>query len=198
MISLAMYNASATNNQERFPRAAIIENGKPLLSWRVVLLPHLGESGLFGKFHLHEPWDSAHNKALVDQIPKVYAPVLSRGEPKGSTYYQVLVGRSALFGDDHGTMFKDVTDAKSSTLMVVEAAKPVPWSKPEDLSFDDDIEKPLPKLGGQFDDGFHVAFADGSVMFLSDKINSDLLRALITRNGGEQIDRDRLRPKTAK
>ncbi len=79
--------------------------------------------------------------------------------------------------------------------MVVEAAKPVPWSKPEDLTFDDELEKPLPKLGGEFNDGFHAAFADGGVVFLSKTIDSELLRALIMRNGGEQIDLKRVRPK---
>ena len=77
--------------------------------------------------------------------------------------------------------------------MVVEAAKPVPWTKPEDLSFENDVDKPLPKLGGQFEGGFHVALSDGSVMFLSNAIKPDLLRALITRNGGEQIGADQLR-----
>jgi hypothetical protein len=92
-----------------------------------------------------------------------------------------------------GTLYEDVTDERSSTLMVVEAAKPVPWTTPEDLPFDNDVEKPLPKLGGQFEGGFHVAFADGGVLFLSNPIDPDLLRALITRNGGEHIGADQLR-----
>jgi RNA polymerase sigma factor (sigma-70 family) len=193
MISLAMYNAMSNTNTGRFPAAAIINDGKPLLSWRVALLPYLGEKGLYEKFHLDEPWDSAHNKPLLEQMPNVYAPVVRKGEPKASTYYQVLVGRGALFGDDMGTLYEDVTDERSSTLMVVEAAKPVPWTKPEDLPFDNDLEKPLPKLGGQFENGFHVAFADGGVLFLSNTIDPDLLRALITRNGGEHIGADQLR-----
>ena len=69
--------------------------------------------------------------------------------------------------------------------MVVEAAKPVPWTKPEDLAFAED--KPLPKLGGQFEQGFHIVFADATVMLLSKKIEEKTLRALITRNGGERI-----------
>jgi hypothetical protein len=70
--------------------------------------------------------------------------------------------------------------------MVVEAADPVPWSKPEDLPFDP--EKPLPKLGGEFPDLFLAAFCDGSVHVIEKKkIDDKLLRALITRNGGESI-----------
>jgi hypothetical protein len=110
-----------------------------------------------------------------------------------SAYYQVPVGRGALFEDERGALYEDVTDKRSSTMMVAEAAEAVPWTKPEDLPFDDDLEKPLPKLGGQFEDGFHVAFADGAVWFLSNAINPDLLRALITRNGGKDIGADQLR-----
>lgn len=205
VISLAIYHAMSSNSQvpfpltakikSRFPTAAISKDGKPLLSWRVALLPFLGEKGLYAKFHLDEPWDSANNKPLLDQMPSVYAPVLRRGESKDSTYYQVLVGRGALFADDQGTLYDDVTDPRSQTLMVVEGAKPVPWTKPEDIPFDSDPEKPLPKLGGQFEDGFHVAFADGSVLFLSKSIDPDTLRGLITRNGGEEIKSERLAPK---
>jgi RNA polymerase sigma factor (sigma-70 family) len=193
VLSLAMHNAISAINQGRFPAAAISKDNKPLLSWRVALLPYLGEKSLYKKFHLDEPWNSPHNKVLLDQMPDVYAPVLRKDEAQTSTYYQVFVGHSALFGDDKGTLYEDVTDEKSSTLMIVEAAIPVPWTKPEDLPFENGVDKPLPKLGGQFEDGFHAAFANGAVLFLSKAINPDLLRALITRNGGEGIAADQLR-----
>jgi RNA polymerase sigma factor (sigma-70 family) len=192
-ISLAMYNSISANNQRRFPAATISKDGKPLLSWRVFLLPYLGEKGLYDQFDLDEPWDSTHNKVLLGQMPNVYAPVLHKGEPKDTTHYQVVVGRGALFAGDQGTLYEDVTDPRYCTMMVVEAAKPVPWTKPEDLPFENDVEKPLPKVGGQFDDGFHVACADGSVRFLSNAIQPSLLRALITRNGGEDVSLDELR-----
>jgi hypothetical protein len=96
--------------------------------------------------------------------------------------------------------------------MIGEAARPVPWTKPEDLPFDP--KKPLPELGGLFEDGFHVALVDGSAFFLSRTIKArnpsvpikrsptpsapapspQLLRALITRNGGEVITSDQFRP----
>ena len=69
--------------------------------------------------------------------------------------------------------------------MVAEAAKGVPWTKPDDLAFDPD--GPLPKLGGAFPGGHNTLFCDGSVRFLSARIDPKVLRALITRNGGEVI-----------
>jgi hypothetical protein len=75
--------------------------------------------------------------------------------------------------------------------MVVEAGSPVPWTKPEDVQFEE--TKPMPKLGRQFDDGFHVVFADGSALFVRKEIAPELLRALITRSGGEIVSADSLR-----
>ncbi len=76
----------------------------------------------------------------------------------------------------------------SITLMVVEAGSPVPWTKPEDIAYDP--EKPLPKLGRQFDDGFYGAFADGSVRYFGNAISPLVVRQLITRSGGETIAAD--------
>jgi hypothetical protein len=76
--------------------------------------------------------------------------------------------------------------------MVAEAAKPVPWTKPEDLPFNN--ENPLPKVGGLFKDGFHIAFADGSTLFLSKTLDPMVLRAAITSNGREILTADQLLP----
>ena len=73
--------------------------------------------------------------------------------------------------------------------MVVEAKKPVPWTKPDDVPFD--AGKLVPKLGGLFDGIFNAAFADGSVRSLPLTIKEEKLRALVTRNGGEVIDIDK-------
>src|SRR5262249_49238609 len=47
----------------RFPAAGSFDkNGKPLLSWRVFILPYIEHEKLYKEFHLNEPWDSEHNK----------------------------------------------------------------------------------------------------------------------------------------
>lgn len=53
--------------QGAFPKDA--ESG---LSWRVALLPFLGEERLHGQFHHDEPWDSPHNNALLVRMPQVF------------------------------------------------------------------------------------------------------------------------------
>jgi Protein of unknown function (DUF1559) len=193
-LSLAMFNFVSAN-QGRFPAAAIRKDGKPPLSWRVALLPYLDVyrgARLYQKFRLGEPWDSTHNKALLEEMPSEYEAVAGSAAAPYSTYYQGLVGPGALFDENEGTRIEDVTDGLQWTLMFVEAAEPVPWTKPEDLSFDK--TKPLPKLGGQFEDGFYVAFVDGSVRILSRKIAPETLRALIMRSDGEVITFDKLGP----
>ena len=101
---LAMNDFDPRNG--RFPAAVILgpaevssKESKPVLSWKLSppLLPYLNQRNLYDKFHRDEPWDSPHNKALLDQIPKVYVSVVPKGEPKGYTYYQVFSGKGAMF-----------------------------------------------------------------------------------------------------
>jgi RNA polymerase sigma factor (sigma-70 family) len=183
-IGLAMHNFASLHDMT-FPPAATSKNGKPLLSWRVAILPYLDQQALYDKFHLDEPWDSPHNFARIDQMPEVYAPVTRTEKSKHSTYYQVFSGSGALFGGERGMKFSDIKDGMSNTLMVVEAAEPVPWTKPQDLPFD--AAKPLPELGGLFEDGFCTTFADGSARFFKRPFDPKVLKALITSNGGEVI-----------
>jgi Protein of unknown function (DUF1559) len=175
-MGLAMHNFTAMNGG-RLPAAAISKGGQALLSWRVAILPFLEQFALYERFHLDEAWDSPHNMALLKEMPRAYAPVTHKDAPPYSTYYQGFVGPGSLFDGEEGTRIMDVIDAIRPTLMIVEAAHPVPWTKPEDVPYDE--AKPLPKLGGQFEDGFYVGCADGSARFVSRKIAPERLRALI-------------------
>jgi hypothetical protein len=177
-IGWAMHNFTKRNGG-RLPPAATHKNGNPLLSWRVAILPWLEEFALYQRFHLDEPWNSSHNKALLKERPRVYAPVTHKETTPCATYYQGIVGPGSLFDGQEGTKIEEVIDAQSPTLMVAEAARPVRWTEPEDAPYDD--AGPMPELGGQFEDGFYVGLADGSVRFLSRKIAPERLRALITQ-----------------
>jgi hypothetical protein len=190
-IALAMNNFAARSAGNRFAPAAIRKDGKPLLSWRAAILPYLDQQALYDKFHLDEPWNSPHNRTLLNKMPDLYAPVVRTDEPRGSTYYQVFTGPGALFENKLGPNLADIRDGTSNTLMVAEAGSPVPWTKPEDLSYDP--EKPLPKLGRQFDDGYYVAFADGAVRYIGNAISPLVLRLFITCSGGEPIGSDMLK-----
>jgi hypothetical protein len=157
---------------------------KPNLSWRVALLPYLAQENLYRQFRLDEPWDSPHNKALIAQMPKVYKlPGVSTPQP-GLTFYQVFAGRLTAF-DGQPKRLANITDGTSNTILVVEAAKPVIWTKPEDLDFD--RNGPLPPLGGHFLGGFQVLLMDGSVRQLPQDTPTQTLRLLIMPSDGQPV-----------
>lgn len=184
MIGLAMHNYHSQQNT--FPPQAITDKqGRPLLSWRVAILPLIDQQSLYQQFHLDEAWDSPHNVSLLSQMPAVYAcPSDPKGQP-GSTTYQVVVSRNGIFTGDKPVGIQEITDGTSNTLLVGEAAKPVPWTKPEDLPFD--MTVPNSGLGSRHPGGFNALFADGSVRFIRYSIAQSVLAGIISRNGGEVI-----------
>jgi hypothetical protein len=182
-IGLALHNYHDTYGH--FPPAAITDNkGKALLSWRVAVLPFVGEEELFKKFKLDEPWDSKHNKALLKQMPKVYEPVSKKGRKAYATFFRPFVGNGAAFEPNQPIRITGFTDGTSNTFLVVEAGDAVPWTKPNEIDYN---PKKLPKLGAMFDDGFNALFGDGSVHFIKKKVDIQTIHALITRAGGEVV-----------
>jgi uncharacterized protein (TIGR03067 family) len=190
-IGLAMH--SYHDVHLKMPGAAIYsKDGKPLLSWRVALLPYLEQDGLYRQFKLDEPWDSEHNKKLIAQMPAVFTPHIGAARKTTLTPYRVFTGKSTPFeGFGKDIKLDDFADGTSNTVLVVEAAEQVPWTKPDDLPFD--AKKPLPKLGGRpFMDRFHVLMGDGTVQSVSAEFDADIFRALITPNGNEPVNFDML------
>jgi hypothetical protein len=162
------------------------KDGRPLLSWRVALLPYLEQEQLYKEFKLDEPWDSAHNKKLVDKMPKVYAPVRVKAKA-GETFLQRFVGKGALFNEKGSTYtIPTIPDGTSNTALVAEAGDPVIWTRPADLPFNK--EGPLPKLGGPFGGQFHVLFCDASVHRIRKDYDPAELKKIIIPDDGELID----------
>jgi uncharacterized protein (TIGR03067 family) len=178
-MALAMHNLASTTPDGRLPAAAIkSKDGKPLLSWRVAILPYIEQANLYREFHLDEPWDSEHNKKLLDVIPKLY---LVSGT---KTPWRVFTGEHTAF-EGKGVGLGDFGRSISNTLLIVEAAESVPWTKPEELEYT--AGKPLPKLGGNFTPGrFYACMADGSAGSYATELPEKSLRSLIVRNGAEK------------
>jgi hypothetical protein len=183
-IGLAMHKFHDAHGH--FPPAALTDSaGEPLLSWRVAILPYLGYGDLYKRFKSDEPWDGPFNRKLLSEMPEVYTPVDPGTKPKHETFYRGFIGGGAFFEGDEGIKIVDITDGTVNTLMLVEAAEPIAWTKPEELPLEDG--RSLPGLGGQFEDGFHALTCDGWVHFLDKKIDADLLRWAIARDDGEVI-----------
>ena len=188
-IALALHNYHDVYNG--FPPASVVDKkGKPMLSWRVMVLPFVEQDQLYKQFKLDEPWDSTHNKAVLDKhpMPPVFAlPGVTKDGQK-DTHFRVLVNNGALFDPIQATKIQSITDGTSNTIMVITAAAGVPWTKPDEVEFDPKADPR--KLLHMKDGGCSVAFADGSVRFLKADINADTLRAMITKAGGEVISDD--------
>jgi hypothetical protein len=177
------------------PPAVVTDGqGRPLYSWRVLVLPFLEEKALYDRFRLDEPWDSPHNRALLEgPTPAAYRSDPADRGRGGLTHYQVFVGPNTPLERPGLRLPDDFPDGMFQTLLVVEGAEPVPWPKPADLAYAPN--QPLPRLGGLHprpllglgylvggEAGFNACFMDGSVRFLPNDIDERTLRAAIVRH----------------
>lgn len=182
-VGIAMHNYHDTFR--KMPRPAITDDDdEPLLSWRVAILPFLGEQALYEQFKLDEPWNSPHNMRLLDRMPSVYK---TPGDilPPGETVIQFPIGDKTMFPKGKDTRFRDILDGTSNTIMAIEVApeNAVPWTKPADWKVNP--EDPMDGLGAVHEDGFQAVTADGAIHFFSEFVDAEEFAKLLTRDGRE-------------
>jgi hypothetical protein len=192
---LALHNFHDT--YRRFPAAySVDEDGKPLLSWRVHILPFIEQQVLYEQFHLDEPWDSEHNKKLIAKMPKTYAAPGSKAAEGKTNYlaaggkHGVIIaptGRGARSAAD-GTGMASILDGTSNTIALVEATDnlAVEWTKPVEWVPND--KEPIKGLMGLRPRGFLVGLCDGSVRMLPETVATDDLRSFFTRDDGRAVN----------
>ncbi len=166
------------------PLANFGADGLPKLSWRVALLPFLDENDLFKEFHQDEPWDSPHNKTLINKMPAVFQSPGSPPVPSGSTRIRGFGGKGAMFEGVQGIKIETITDGTSNTILVALAHDAIPWTQPGELPFV--VGQRLPALEGSDPRSYTLGFADGSVRKLP-RSDEKTLRHIITRAGGEVV-----------
>lgn len=185
-VALALHNYHSVHGH--FPPPVLIHpQTKVPYSWRVAILPYLEQQALYERYDFSKPWDAEENRFVRETEIPIYSG-MQKGTNHTSMYF--LVGEGAIFSNqkDAAKLFR-IRDGSSNTLMVVESKRDTPWAKPEDITYDP--SKDPPKLGGFFEGGFNAAFADGSVQFISDQIDKELLHRLIQAADGKVIQLDR-------
>ena len=195
-ILLAMHNY-ASSHKTLPPAASYNAEGKPLLSWRVLVLPYLGELELYQQFKLDEPWDSEHNLKLVAKMPALFAdpdPAVGRaiGEP-GRTTFVAPVGAGLAFEGREGRTFREFRDGSSNTIALVEVTpdRAVAWTQPADWEVKPDDATNGVRRNDR--DVFAVGWVDGHVTMLRTEANAQSFYKALTIAGGETIGQDELR-----
>jgi hypothetical protein len=179
----------------RFPPAYIADkDGKPMHSWRVLLLPFLERKTLYDQYRFDEPWDGPHNSRLAAQMPSCYQCSASYEDSirPPLTRYVAVVGPGTMWPGAASTKISDAVDGTDRTILVVESSDaPVHWMEPRDLDLQT-LPLEINPLNGQGISSkhpgraAHVAMVNGSVLFLSrEKTTPQQLRALLTIAGGE-------------
>ncbi len=213
-LGLALHNYHDANGS--FPPAFIADSqGRPMHSWRVLILPYIDQAALYNRYNFAEPWDGPNNVKLLDEIPAVYkcpshvprspavaglsacfgplacstAATVSSAAGRRCTNYAAALGKNCVFRGARPVAIEDVTDGTSNTLMIGDVTDAeILWTKPEDI----DIVQ-HPKIGDRMgfssdhSGGVHFLMGDGSVRFIAESLPQATVNALHTRNGGEEI-----------
>lgn len=191
-ISLALQNYHDTFGS--FPPAFVAdESGRPMHSWRVLILPFMENKGLYDKYRFDEPWDGPNNSKLAHMMPEPYRCPhdFQRGEFL-ETSYLAVIGPETVWPGEKSITLADVADGTSNTLLVVEVHDSgIHWMEPRDLHMSQMpmlVNAPRGQgLSSEHPHGAQCAFVDGHVQLLTNNTPAETLRALLTISGGENI-----------
>jgi prepilin-type processing-associated H-X9-DG protein len=188
-IGLALLNYESRYGT--FPPAFVADaNGKPMHSWRVLILPYLEQQSLYDSYNFSEPWDGPNNSRLLSQMPAVFRCASDPASAGGTTTsYAGVFGEHCIFQGSAPVRFASITDGAGNTMLVGEAdGARIPWMKPDDI--DVGLHPTLGDSSGFSSHhlrGVNFLMADGSVRFIPLSIDQQSLKALFTRDGGEVV-----------
>jgi hypothetical protein len=168
------------------------KDGRPMHSWRVLILPVLEQSQLYNAYNFAEPWNGPNNRALAGKIGGIYLRSGLEPVENHTTSFVAVVGPRTAWPGATPTTFQDLADGERDTLMVVE----VPdgrflWMEPKDLKFDqmsfrinDSRAHGLgSKLGGA-----RVVNSGGSVSTLHENVDPDTLKLMLAVKGVKKLN----------
>jgi hypothetical protein len=209
-IMLALHNYHDTHNE--FPEGTHPnEKLKPeeRLSWQSRILPFLEQAALYNQIDFEEGWeDEANEQFLETRIPTYLNPsnpsINVEDSDCAPTHYVGLAGlgkegptlpvtsrKAGVFAYDRATKIRDITDGTSNTIAISDATDPGPWGAGGSATIRPLTTKPYINgpdgIGGPHAGGISIGMCDGSVRFLSENIDPEVMEALVTIRGGEVI-----------
>jgi hypothetical protein len=202
-IALALHNYHDAYGT--FPPAYVADsNGRPMHSWRVLLLPFLEEKTLYEQYAFDEPWDGPNNRQLLPRMPQVYAcpsavavSETGQGQPTYHTSYVAVVGPTTVWPGTVPRSFSEIRDGTSNTALLIEIDNStIPWLEPRDLAFDAALAVTAaadPVFTGnhrsesffyEYAGGRQLVLVDGSVRYVSQGVGRHIWAGLFGVDDG--------------
>jgi prepilin-type processing-associated H-X9-DG protein len=180
VIALHAYHAA---NGMLPPAATLDSNGKPLHSWRTLLLPYLDQKPLFERIRLNEPWNSPYNI----QFAKSDLPIYACPKTKTGLAYLAVRTRGGMFDGPTPRPIVPIDPASLTVIVIEVPTRPISWMQPTDFE-EHDLDNVLTNgLRSEHSGGTNAGMADGSIRFLAQTIKPELFQSLLTRDGGEPV-----------
>jgi hypothetical protein len=169
------------------PAYTVDADGKPLHSWRTLILPFMEQRELYKTIDLSKPWDDPANKTAFEaSIPPYRCPSVDC--PATHTTYLAVVAPGGCFRPARPRELPEITDDRDLTLMVIEVAaeRAVHWMSPTDAGESEIVnlgtvtKLPHPSV-------VQAVTASGSVLLVGANSKQDKLRALISIAGNDDV-----------
>jgi hypothetical protein len=190
-IALALQQYEIRNGT--LPPAYIADaDGKPMHSWRVLLLPYLEQNALYRQYRFDEPWDGPNNSQLHDTRVKIYLCPSERTNTF-ATNYVVVTGSQTIWPGATPTKLADIKDGPHNTIILVEVHNSgIHWMEPRDLDITNmpmaiNAPKGVSISSAHHSAGFaNVVFADGQPERIPNTALAKAIRAALTISGSEK------------
>jgi len=185
-IALALENYRCSHGS--FPPPSVSDKtGKPIHSWRVLILPYVEQQPLYDAYHFDEPWNGPNNSKLAAMRPRLFdcpSDEASRAPGSSATSYLGVIPEDGCWGD---RMRGDGTAPRNPVILIEMADSGVGWAEPKDLR----VDQILARLSSTFRKKFsgahsqrltHVALADGRVEELPCNLPEQVLHQVLTED----------------
>jgi hypothetical protein len=202
---MATYPGGITDRQRAEAKPGKPPRPMPDRSWRVTLLPYIDHQPMYDAYDPEAAWDSPTNAPLQLETVRSYdcqvRPSRFDDQQRFLSAYSAVTGKGTVFENDGFRSIRSITDGTPNTLLVVETCGvPIIWTEPKDVSTDEAVMKINAPgdvrlqsngiMSSYHLGGAQVLLGDGSVRFVSQNIDADVLRALLTRDADDQLPQE--------